>query len=75
MSTLHAIALARGVAGGDGSTLICRWWDGQSGRYRTIVAEVGEHATGLAAGATLQAGKPYRIEVVDGRPVWRMVTP
>jgi hypothetical protein len=61
------------LTGGDDSTLICRWWDGQASRYRTIVAEVGEHAAGLAPEETIQAGQPYRIEIVDGRPAWRLV--
>lgn len=72
------------IAGRDGTvkagrwgTLIVRWWDARAGRSRFAVAYVGEHAPGLPEDAVIEAGVAYRVEVVEGRPLWRRaeVTP
>lgn len=57
-------------AGAEGA-LIVAWWD-RASRRRLAVAYVGEHADGLPPGDVVQADTPYRVEVVDGRPLWRV---
>lgn len=65
------------VTAGDGGTLILRWRDDRTDRYRVASAYVGEHAPGLPDDAVIEAGVMYRVDVVEGRPMWRRakVTP
>lgn len=44
----------------DGHTLYLRSWDQKAGRYRWAIGEVGIDG--------IEAGAPYRAEIVDGKP-------
>lgn len=59
------------ASAGYGGLLVLRWWDEEANRLRIAVAYVGEHAPGLPNGEVIQPYVPYRVEVVEGRPMWR----